>query len=171
MVKSISLNEDEGVDLSTYNYPSSTYADSKWVITSPDNGATIFKFLDFQLSFGASLTIGTGSNFSYHAYLFKIGSTGIHIHINDTLVVKESSFWIWFQANDPTGSVVRDTTVDVGLGGSEDLQFEEGSPSVNGLKFHVKNVDFGMNVCYYKPHIIFSMFDPHQTRNFIFLDI
>ena len=111
LVKSISLNEDEGVDLSTHNYPNNTYADSKWIVTSTENTTTIVKFLDFQLSFGASLTVGAGSNFSYHTYIFKIGTTDISVHINDTLVIKETSFWIWFQAKDPTGTAARFTSL------------------------------------------------------------
>ena len=146
MVKSVSLNEDEGVNLSTHNYPSSTYADSKWVVTTSENTATIFQFLDFQLSFGASLTVGAGSNFSYHTYLLKIGTTDIPVYMNDSLVVKESSFWIWFQVKDPTGTSARFTTLRFG-GMSSNLEFEEGNPSVNGLKLNVENVNAGINVC------------------------
>ena len=130
------------VELMSHNYPVDSYADRKWIIKSRNTGSLMLTFLDFNVSVGSSLTIGTGSNFSDYSYHFKIGSPDIQILEYDTLIIKGSTIWIWFRTFDPTAT---ESSTHIWIDSDDDilLLFDESVPPANGFHLSVKYIDQG----------------------------
>ena len=119
------------VILSSHNYPSSTYADAQWVVTSTDMGAYQITLTDFNIStFAASLTVGNGSDFQRK--LLSFGSRDLVIPTNETVIIKETTVWIWFHVNDPAKKTYTQSS-------NSHLTFDS-FPSANGIQIIVSRV-------------------------------
>ena len=131
----------DSIDLRSHNYPKQTYADSQWIITSRNTSSFTLTFLDFNISLGASLTIGSGFIIDDFARSVKIGTPDVRVDVNDTIIMKGSTIWIWFQTKDPTLSDHTQTTVRLNL--FLKLEFDASSPSVSAIKLRLEHSDEG----------------------------
>ena len=137
-VNNVTLDLGDVIELSSYNYPMNTYADSRWFVTSTNGSRIILSFLDFDITFGVSLAIGSGFDFSTKNMLVKIGSPDVLISTNDTMIIKESAVWIWFKTNDPINKDQTRVYFDKGL----DFEYDS-IPSVSGMKLGIESVSKG----------------------------
>ena len=162
--KNITLSPGQTMELTSPNYPKSTYADSRWLIVSNREavstsnhsegstsnhteestylnhtaGAYVLTFIDFNVTFGVTLTIGSGNDFSVSSNLFKIGTKDIPINTNDTIIIKEPIAWIWLRANDPETRSQEQSVID------NNLKFDV-SPIISGVKLQIDNTGKGTN--------------------------
>ena len=145
----VNSNQGGNFTLTSYRYPLKTYADSKWVLTSPNLEGFLIKFADFKIeTFGTSLTIGKGNDFKQKMLLF--GSRDIVTHDNSSVIVlKENLIWIWFHIDDPATQ----TELLSRAGGYELNLF----PSASGIQFNVTNISNGM--------IILTMFSVYSMHS------
>ena len=95
-------------------------------------------FIDFNVTFGVTLTIGSGNDFSVSSKLFKIGTKDIPINTNDTIIIKEPIAWIWLRANDPETRSQEQSVID------NNLKFDV-SPIISGVKLQIENTGKGTN--------------------------
>ena len=149
----IRLDVEEAVNLTSYRYPSNTYADSKWVLTSVDSGEFLIRLVDVNIrTFGVSLTIGKGVEFEHQ--LLSFGSRDISIPENGSVVVQAGSIWIWFRVSDPATQTQLKTK-------NKRLEFETFA-SAFGVHFHVLRVrgSNGMN-----EFIVFFFFKYRDLSN------
>ena len=135
----IRLDMEEAVNLTSYRFPSNTYADSKWVLTSADTGEFLIRLIDVNIrTFGVSLTIGKGIGFEQQILFF--GSRDISLPENETIVIHEASIWIWFRINDPATQTQLQTK-------NSRLKFDTFA-SAFGVHFNVLRRSNGMNKFY-----------------------
>ena len=132
------MSKGESITLLSHNYPTNSYADSQWTIASRNTGSFTLTFLDFNISVGASLTIGSGDDISESTKIITIGTPDIPIDVNNTMIVKESSIWIWYQAKDPALRDHSQTTIELKYEEIEELQFDASSPSVSAIKLDLE---------------------------------
>ena len=130
------------MELYSINYPGYTYSDCQWVISATNARGFILTFLDFNITFGVSLTIGHGSEFIKKNELFKIGSKDIEIEINDTVVVSTHVIWIWFKTNDPTTQVQTKTNLFDDKDGFE----MDTVPYVRGIRLSITASEVGRSI-------------------------
>ncbi len=107
---------------------------------SNHNGSFILTFVDFNITFGASLTIGSGNTFERDTNLLKIGSSDIPVERNDSILLMESEIWIWFQISD-LQSRSEDQT-EIHLDNFQSVNFDT-YPSARGIHLWVYNADKG----------------------------
>ncbi len=98
-------------------------------------------FVDFNINFGLSLTIGSGNTFERDSSLVKIGSSDILVERNDTILLIESEIWIWFQISDPQSRSEEQT--EIRLGSGQTVNFDT-YPSAHGIHLWVHNADKGL---------------------------
>ena len=135
------LDDDDFADLTSISYPQNTYADSKWVVMSKHNGSFMLTFVDFNINFGLSLTIGSGNTFERDTTLVKIGNSDISIERNDTILLMESEIWIWFQISDTQSR--SEGQRGIRLGSGQTVNFDT-YPSARGVHLRVTNADKGL---------------------------
>ena len=135
-VQTLSLRNGDTFDLTSTNYPGNTYAESKWIITSDYNKSVSLTFPDVNLSFGASLTLGSGKYFSTYDYLFKLGTADIPIDENSSMYIMTTPVWIWFQTTDLGDETFGQTNVDLEYSGS--FKFDS-IPSVRGIRLRLRD--------------------------------
>ena len=140
-IKTYTLAIGETIEMKSHNYPRNTYADSRWSLNSRNTSSFILTFLDFDITFGVSLTIGVGSNFSHDTALIKFGSRDIAINVDDMLLLKESSVWILFQTNDRQAGALEQTQINF-LG--DDSINADSFPSISGVKLRIESVAKGI---------------------------
>ena len=138
-VLTTTLPAGQSLELRTINYPGYTYSDCQWVILTTNVRGFVITFLDFNITFGVSLTIGHGTEFIKENELFKIGSKDIQIEINDTVVVSTHVIWIWFRTNDPTTQVQTKTDL---FGGKDGFEMDT-VPYVRGIRLSITASEVG----------------------------
>ena len=131
----------DNIALSSHNYPKETYAYSQWIITSRNTASFTITFLDFNITLGASLTIGSGIIIDDSTKIVKIGTPDVWVDVNDTVVMKGSAIWIWFQTKDPGLSDHTQTIVEVN--NLVALEFDASSPSVSAIQLRLEHSDKG----------------------------
>ncbi len=99
--------------------------------------AFLLTFVDFNITFGASLTIGSGTDFEQKSQVVKIGTPDVPIDVNDTMVLTESTVWIWFQSYDPMVKL-EDRIYNVGW---KVLRYEQ-RRSVSGIQLQIASAGF-----------------------------
>ena len=137
------MSKGDSIDLLSHNYPKNSYADSQWTIASRNTGSFTLTFLDFNTSLGASLTIGSGVDISESTKIITIGTPDVRVDVNDTMIVKKSSIWIWYQAKDPALRDHSQTTIKLKYEEIEELQFDASSPSVSAIKLDLEYSNTG----------------------------
>ena len=136
--KTITLEDDDPVELSTLNYPGRTHADCKWILINKFAGSFLLTFVDFNITFGASLTIGFGADFEQESQVLKLGTPDIPIDVNDTMLLTTSTVWIWFQTNDPMARLNDRLYYAFDYIALRYKQY----PSVSGVKLQMSSADF-----------------------------
>ncbi len=139
-IQTIALPEGNAVNLSTVNYPQKTYSDRKWIVTNNNKGSLMLRFVDFNISFGSSLTIGSGIDFNNDHELIKFGSPDIHVLVDDILTFTDSVICIWYQANDPSSKLI--SHMDYYLY-YFDLETIDSYPSTNAIKIQLERKNDG----------------------------
>ena len=140
-VQNIHLQRGESLHISTLNYPRDTYADSKWIITSAPHLKLIISFIDFNITFGVSLTVGRGDTFDKNSKIIAVGSKDVVINPKDVVLTNQTVIWIWFQISDPSTKLQSEHTIDLHQVNSN-LNFES-YPSVHGIKLQLHTISNG----------------------------
>ncbi len=132
-VQTITLDDEDPVELSTPNYPGRTHADCKWILINKLAGALVLTFVDFNITFGVSLTIGSGNDFEQKSQVVKIGTPDVPVDVNDTMLLTSSTAWIWFQSYD---SMAKLDDRFYSPRSSTFLRYKQ-HPSVSGVKLQI----------------------------------
>ena len=118
------------------NFPKSTYADRKWVLTSENTESMALIFEDVHIGIGASLTVGVGANFSDGTEILRIATSDVPISASEPVFVQLQQIWIWFKTDDPATRAENEAQITTG--GGIELEYES-IPSVPGIRLRVNS--------------------------------